>query len=187
MASYYFLAIGLLVVAIVVGGYYFLIYLKHKSEITDILNDPDPLAVWTYTPQEWQRAVADEFSWGRADGRTAQVRICPVGVYVSDGAKHRLFELDAGIKKVTFAGYTAIADSPLKFRVRWRIEKSSRNRERETSYYKEDIRIPVPLREQEAALRVVDYFTQQLNQRPDAYSHLIPDDEPISLFGKDSF
>jgi len=187
VATYYLIAIFLLVAASAVVGYYLLLYQKHKSEIADIINDPNPLAAWTYTPQEWQQAVADEFSWGRADGRSAQVRICPIGIYVSDGAKHHLFELESGIKMVTFAGYTGIDGSPLKLRVRWRIERSDSSHRNETKYYKEDIRIPVPSREQDAALRVVDYFTQRLNQKPDAYAHLVPDDEPISLFGKDSF
>ena len=187
MASYYLIAVALLVVAALVAGYYYLIYRKHKSEIADILSDPNPLASWTYTPQEWQQAAADEFSWGRVDGRSAQIRICPIGIYVSDGAKHHLFELESGIKKVTFAGYAGTDPSPLKLRVRWRIISYNRNGHDETKYYKEDIRIPVPLREKEAALRVVDYFTKQLDQKLNDYSMLIPDDEPISLFGKDSF
>ncbi len=38
-----------------------------------ILNDPNPIAIWTYTPAEWQQAVADEFSWATADGGSAQI------------------------------------------------------------------------------------------------------------------
>jgi len=187
MTSYYFLAIIFLVVALGVGGYYYLLYRKHKSEIADILSDPNPLAAWTYTPQEWQQAVADEFSWGSSEGNSAQVRICPSGIYVNDGTKHRLFELETGIKMVTFAGYAGFEGSPLKLRVRWRIKRQDRSGHDETKYYKDDIRIPVPLREKDAALRVVDHFTKRLDQKMDDYAVLIPDDEPISLFGKDSF
>jgi hypothetical protein len=188
MNSYYFIAVMLLVAALVAGGYYFLLARKRKSEIADILNDPNPLAARTYTPQEWQQAVSDEFSWGRSEGNSAQIRICASGIYVSDGTKHHLFELETGIKMVTFAGYPAIEGSPLKLRVRWRIVSHNRDDySDQTKYYKEDIRIPVPLREKDAALRVVDYFTKRLEQNMDVYTTLIPDDEPISVFGKDSF
>jgi hypothetical protein len=188
MDSYYFIGGLLLVAALAAGGYYLLLYRKRKSEIADILNDPNPLAAWTYTPQEWQQAVSDEFSWGRSDGNSAQIRICASGIYVSDGTKHHLFELETGIKMVTFAGYNAIEGSPLKLRVRWRIVSRGRNDlSDQTKYYKEDIRIPVPWREKEAALRVVDYFTKRLEQNMDGYATRIPDDQPISVFGKDSF
>jgi len=187
MSQLYLIAIFILVAAIGAAGYFYLLHRKHKSEIADILNDPNPLAMWTYTPHEWQQAVADEFSWGRANGNTAQVRICPIGVYVDSGSRHRLFELESGIKMVTFAGYQGIEGSPLKLRVRWRIVSHDKNGNEEIKYHKEDIRIPVPLREKDAAQRVVDYFTDRLQQNLDRYTQLLSDDEPISLFGKDSF
>jgi|SRR5215813_10872428 len=185
MASFYVIATILLLAGIFVGCYFYLRYQNVKQEIADILNDPNPLASWTYTPQEWQQAVADEFSWGRADGRSAQIRICPIGIYVDDGAKHHLFDLESGIKMVTFAGY--LEGTALKLRVRWRVVSRNRQGREQIKYHKEDIRIPVPGREQEAAHRVVDYFTNRLEQKLDWYALLIPDDEPISLFGKDSF
>jgi hypothetical protein len=54
-------------------------------------------------------------------------------------------------------------------------------------YYKEDHRIPVPMREREAAMKVVDFFKTRLEKHLDWYTALLPDDDPISLFGKDSF
>jgi len=54
-------------------------------------------------------------------------------------------------------------------------------------YYKEDYRIPVPLREHAAAQNVVNYFTKWAEDNPRFYTQMLPDDDPISLFGKDSF
>jgi len=45
----------------------------------------------------------------------------------------------------------------------------------------------VPLREKDTAQKVVDFFTARLQNNLDAYTAVVPDDEPISLFGKDSF
>jgi hypothetical protein len=95
--------------------------------------------------------------------------------------------LDSGIKMVTFAGYLGIEGSSLKLRVRWRVVTHDRNGNEEIKYHKEDIRIPVPLREKEAAMKVVDYFNARLEKNLDGYTLRVPEDEPISLFGKDSF
>jgi hypothetical protein len=152
-----------------------------------ILNDPNPIATWTYTPAEWQQAVADEFSWARADGASAQIRICQSGIYVWSDSHSHVYDLEAGGKFVTFAGYPGAEGNPLKLRVRWREITQDRDGDEEIRYYKEDYRIPVPLREKEAALRVVDFFKTQLESHMDWYTAVLPDDEPISLFGKDSF
>ena len=180
--------IGLLVLAAAAaGGYLYRVRRTRKEEIADILNDPNPLAFWTYTPQEWQQAVADEFSWGRADGGEAQIRICQSGFYVEHGSQRRVFELETGPKVVTFAGYLGMEGNPLKLRVRWRVVTYDRNGNKQTKYHKQDYRIPVPLREMESAQAVVNFFTTRLELNPAAYSELVPDDEPISLFAKDSF
>ena len=155
-------------------------------DIAGILEDPNPLAVWTYTPEEWRRAVEDEFSWARSDGSSAQIRICETGIYLKTDSQSHLIELASGPKVVTFAGYRGTEGSPLRLRVRWKIVRHRRGGD-EVKYYKEDYRIPVPLREKDAAQKVVDFFTARLQNNLDAYTAVVPDDEPISLFGKDSF
>ena len=186
--SDWYVIVGVVILALSgLTGYLLRIRRTRKDEIADILNDPNPLAFWTYTPQEWQQAVADEFSWGRADGAEAQIRICQSGFYVEHGSQHRVFELETGTKVVTFAGYLGMEGSPLKLRVRWRVVTYDRNGDKQTKYHKEDFRIPVPLREMESAQAVVNFFRTRLEQNLAAYTELVPDDEPISLFGKDSF
>lgn len=65
--------------------------------------------------------------------------------------------------------------------------KRDPDRSAEVKYYKEDYRVPVPLRYREEAERVVDFFVTRLENNLEAYTAVVPDDEPISLFGKDSF
>lgn len=136
---------------------------------------------------EWQQAVRDEFTWGKSDGGSAQIRICQSGFYVWSDSHSRVYELEAGGKFVTFAGYLGVEGNPLKLRVRWRTITHDRNGNEEIHYYKEDYRIPVPVREKEAAMKIVDFFTTRLDNHLDWYTALLPDDEPISLFGKDGF
>jgi len=180
--------IAIVVLLAVVGGLGYFFYRRkvRGREIAAVLDDPNPLAVWTYTPEEWRRAVEDEFSWARSDGSSAQIRICETGIYLKTDSQSHLIELASGPKVVTFAGYRGTEGSPLKLRVRWKIVRRRRGGD-EVKYYKEDYRIPVPLREKDAAQEVVDFFTARLQQNLDAYTAVVPDDEPISLFGKDSF
>ena len=180
--------IAIVVLLAVVGGLGFFYYRRRvrAKEIAAVLNDPNPLAVWTYTPEEWRRAVEDEFSWARSDGSSAQIRICETGIYLKTDSQSHLIELASGPKVVTFAGYRGTEGSPLRLRVRWKIVRRRRGGD-EVKYYKEDYRIPVPLREKDAAQKVVDFFTARLQNNLDAYTAVVPDDEPISLFGKDSF
>jgi hypothetical protein len=169
------------------AGYWYLRRRRHAQVAANILNDPNPLATWTYTPVEWQQAVSDEFSWGSSDGGSAQIRICQSGFYVWSDSDSRVYELEAGGKFVTFAGYLGVEGNPLKLRVRWRTITHDRNGNEEIHYHKEDYRIPVPVREKEAAMKVVDFFKDRLEKHLDWYTALLPDDEPISLFGKDAF
>jgi len=180
--------IAIVVLLAVVGGLGYFYYRRRvrAKEIATVLNDPNPLAVWTYTPEEWRRAVEDEFSWARSDGSSAQIRICETGIYLKTDSQSHLIELGSGPKVVTFAGYRGTEGSPLKLRVRWKIVRRRKAGD-EVKYYKEDYRIPVPLREKDAAQKVVDVFTARLQNNLDAYTAVVPDDEPISLFGKDSF
>jgi hypothetical protein len=176
-----------LLLAVAAGlGYFFYLRRARSKEIAAILDDPNPLAVWTYTPEEWRRAVEDEFSWARSDGSSAQIRICESGIYLKTDAQSHLIELATGPKVVTFAGYRGTEGSPLKLRVRWKIVRRRKGGD-EVKYYKEDYRIPVPLREKDAAQKAVDFFTARLQNNLDAYTAVVPDDEPISLFGTDSF
>lgn len=187
MSQLAFIAIGVLLALAAGGGYWYFRRRRQAQAADQILNDPNPLASWTYTPTEWQQAVADEFSWGRGDGCSAQIRVCQSGIYVWSESKARLYELETGDKVVTFAGYLGTEGSPLKLRVRWKTVTYDQNGYKQTKYYKEDYRIPVPSREKDSALRVVDFFNTRLENNPGAYTAVLPDDEPISLFGKDGF
>lgn len=185
--SLYLIAI-VIVLALTAGGAYWYFRRRRQARAAaDILNDPNPLATWTYRPHEWQQAVSDEFSWASSDGGSAQIRICQSGFYVWSDSHSRVYELETGGKFVTFAGYLGVEGNPLKLRVRWRKITHDRDGNEEIHYHKEDYRIPVPVREKEAALKVVDFFKTRLEKDLDWYTALLPDDEPISLFGKDSF
>ena len=187
MSVLYLIAI-IIVLALAAGAGYWYLRRRWQAQVAaSILNDPNPLAIWTYTPVEWQQAVTDEFTWGKSDGGSAQIRICQSGFYVWSDSKSRVYELETDGKVVTFAGYLGAEGSPLKLRVRWKLVTYDRHNHKETNYYKEDYRIPVPLREKDEALNVVEFFTTRLENNLDAYTDVVPDDEPISLFGKDSF
>jgi hypothetical protein len=160
---------------------------RKANAVAAILNDPNPIATWTYTPAEWQQAVADEFSWAKADGASAQIRICQSGIYVWSDSDSHVYELETEGKIVTFAGYLPTEGSRLKLRIRWRVVTQDEHQNDRIKYHKEDYRIPVPLREKEAAVRVVEFFTARLENNLNAYTAVVPEDEPISLFGKDSF
>src|SRR2546430_15516028 len=120
--------IAIVVLLAVVGGLGFFYYRRkvRGREIAAILDDPNPLAVWTYTAEEWRRAVEDEFSWARSDGSSAQIRICETGIYLKTDSQSHLIELASGPKVVTFAGYRGTEGSPLKLRVRWKIVRRDR-------------------------------------------------------------
>ena len=183
-----YLIVILVGLALAAGGGYLLFRRWSKSQAAaEILNDPNPLATWTYTPAEWQQAVNDEFSWAKADGNSAQIRICLSGFYIWTDSQSRVYDLESGSKVVTFAGYSGIEGSPLKLRVRWKVVTHDMDGNERTTYHKEDYRIPVPLREKDAAQRVVEFFKTRLENNLSAYTAVVPDDEPISLFGKDSF
>jgi hypothetical protein len=187
MSSLYFIGIVILLAIVAGGGYWYFRRRRQDHAAAEILNDPNPLASWTYTADDWRRAVADEFAWGRADDVSAQVRFCQSGIYVWAASRSRVYELETGSKVVTWADYAGVEGVPLKLRVRWKTVTHDENGYPQTNYYKEDIRIPIPSREKESALRVVEFFKTRLENNPAAYTAVLPDDEPISLFGKDSF
>ncbi len=160
---------------------------RRRKVIDDILCDVNPLAVWTYSPEEWRSAVQEELSWGHADDGPVQVRISKFGVYFKTRSREHLLPLADGTRIVTFAGYGGSEGNPLKLRTRWRVVTRDQDEEEEIKYFKEDYRIPVPLREHAAAQNVVNYFTKWLVENPRFYTQVLADDDPISLFGKDSF
>jgi len=177
----------LLLVVIALGCYLFIKRRQRLQAISTILSDPNLLAQWTYTPAEWQRAVADEFTWAKSTGDTGRVYISPTAFYVKSDSGDRLTELGGDGKVVTHASYRGAEDSPLKLRVPWKVVRRSDDGPDEVKYFKEDYRIPVPLRHEVEARRVADFFTAQLEANLNAYTAVVPDDEPISLFGKDTF
>ena len=83
MAYLFFIFAIIFMAGMASAAYWLRLRRTRSDDISEILNDPSPLAFWTYTPQEWQQAVADEFSWGRVDGGECQIRICKSGFYVS--------------------------------------------------------------------------------------------------------
>ncbi len=180
----YFLIIVGAVGLVIVGLALLYVFLTNSSAKADILADPNPLARWVYTPAEWEKAL-EEFDWGKPGG-TAQVIITRTNLYIGNERRDRLIALSNGVWLVTYASYRGTAESPLKLRVRCKVEAGKYDGE-DTRYHKKDYRIPVPLREKEAAQRVADFFTAELENNLAAYAAVVPQDEPISLFGKDSF
>src|SRR5215831_3406892 len=169
-------------VLLAAGGVY--LYRRRQGQrkaIDDILFDVNPLAVWTYSAEEWRQAVNDELSWGRVDDGPTDIRICRSGVYFKNQAREHLMPLADGIRIVTFAGYLGGEGLPLKLRTRWTVTTEDRNRETKIHYHKEDFRIPVPPREKDAALNVVIYFSRWLEDHERFYAELIPEDESISI------
>jgi hypothetical protein len=181
------LLIALLGVAFVGSVYLYIKRRERRQKISEILSDTNLLAHWSYTPDEWQKAVADEFTWARRKDTIGNVYISSNAVYVKSGSGDRLMLLSGNGKVVTNASYRGAEGSPLKFRVRWKVVTRNRHGYDEVKYFKEDYRIPVPLRLSEEARRVVDFFTARLQDNLNAYTAVVPDDEPISLFGKDTF
>ncbi len=180
------LLVALLAVA-VLGFYLYLKRRKRRERISEIVSGANLLADWVYTPVEWQRAVQEEFAWAKSKGYEGHVYISPTVIYVKSDSGDRLIELGTEGKVVTYAGYRGEEGSPLKLRVRWKIVKRYPDRADEVKYFKEDYRIPVPLKHKEGAQRVADFFTTKLEANLSAYTAVVSDDEPISLFGKDSF
>src|SRR5262245_35934760 len=114
MVNFLFAAAVIVVLALAGAGY--LVYRRRlrRQAIDDILFDVNPLAEWTYSAEEWRRAVADELSWGGADDGDTQVRICHSGIYFKNNSREHLMPLVDGQRVVTFAGYLRGEKTPLK-------------------------------------------------------------------------
>jgi hypothetical protein len=172
----------------VVGSILYARRRERRARVAEMLAGTDLLAAWTYAPDEWRRAVEEEYTWVKSKDGVGQCYISPTAIYVKNDSQDRLIDLSGDGKVVTHASYRgADGNSPLKLRVRWRVVKHYEDRADEVKYFKEDYRIPVPIQNKDDAARVADFFTAQLENNLDAYTAVVPDDEPISLFGKDSF
>ncbi len=183
-----FLVLALLaLIAVGTVGYY--VYAKRRSrkERIDRILSGSNLARWTYAPDEWRRAADEEFTWVKNKDSAGEVCISPTSIYIKNNSQDRLIDLSGDGRMVTHASYRGSDMGPLKLRVRWKVVKRDPDRSDEVKYYKEDYRVPVPPRHREQAERVVDYFVTHLENNLEAYTDVVPDDEPISLFGKDSF
>lgn len=187
MSQLYLIAILLVLAAAAGAGYWFFLRWRQNRWLDEALSS-ELLGSWTYTPAEWRQAVADEFSWGKTDVQSAQIFIYPSLIYLKADTQRRFFALERDGRVVTFAGFSGIEGSPLKIRVRWKVIHYDKNGVRqETKYYKDDFRIPVPAREKGEAEKVVEFLMTRLENNLAAYTDVVPDDEPISLFGKDQF
>ena len=174
--------------AAVVGWYVYFRRQKRKALIALLTEGVGLLAHWTYTAAEWRRAVAEEFTWASSKDIGARVYISPTMIYIKTDSRDHLIDLSEKGKVVTHASYRGADDSPLKLRVRWKVVTQDHDgRSEEVKYHKEDYRIPVPSGAKEAAQLVAEFFTAQLENNLDAYTAVVGEDEPISLFGKDSF
>lgn len=177
-----------LAVLLIAGGvwlYFNVKKYKRGKVITEITSTMNLLAKWTYTTNEWRKAVEDEFTWASSSDGPGQVFISPTAIYVRTNNSDHLIDLADNDKVVTHASYRGTDGSPLKLRVRWKVVDYDSDSGIQTKYYKEDYRIPVPPGSKEAAKRVADFFTTQLENNLDAYTDVVPDDEPISIFGRD--
>jgi hypothetical protein len=188
MNMFMFLLISVLLAVGFAGSFLYAWRRKRKAKIAEMLSGDDLLAAWTYDPDEWRRAVEDEYTWIRNREGVGQCYISPSAIYIKNDFQDRLIDLSDNGKVVTHASYRgADSSSPLKLRVRWRVVKQYADKPDEVKYFKEDYRIPVPIRNRDDAARVASFFTTRLENNLAAYTAVVPDDEPISLFGNDSF
>jgi hypothetical protein len=184
-----FLLITLLVLLAAAAAALYIYFRRQKrNELVALLTDGvDVLAHWTYTPAEWRKAVEEEFTWASGKDNAGEVYVSPTAIFIRTDSHDHLIDLADKGKVVTHASYRGTDDSSLKLRVRWKVITTNRSGAEHVEYHKEDYRIPVPPGAKEAAQRVADFFTAQLENDLDAYTALVGEDEPISLFGKDSF
>jgi hypothetical protein len=188
MSVFFVISILVLLGIAVAGSFLYARRRERKARVAEMLSGENLLAAWTYDTDEWRRAVEEEYTWIRNKDGVGHCYISRGGIYVRNDSQDRLFDLSGDGKVVTHASYRgADGGSPLKLRVRWRVIKRYEDRPDEVKYFKEDYRIPVPVRNRNDAARVAAFFTAQLENNLAAYTALVPDDEPISLFGNDSF
>jgi hypothetical protein len=180
-----------LLIAFVIFGTAFWVYTyfgrrARRRRASEIIADPNLLAHFVYAPDEWRRAVEDEFTWVRNKESPGHVYITPTALCVKNDFQERVVELSGKGKAVTNASYRGAEGSLLKLRARCRVLEQHDNRPDEVKYSKEDYCIPVPLKQKDEARRVADFFTTQIENNPKAYADLVAEDEPLSIFGRDT-
>jgi hypothetical protein len=188
MFAFFVILILVLLGVALLGSFLYARRRKRNATVAEMLSGDTLLAAWTYDPDEWRRAVEEEYTWIRNKDGVGHFYISASGIYVRNDSQDRLIDLSSDGKVVTHASYRgADGSSPLKLRVRWRVVRRYEDRPDEVKYFKEDYRIPVPFRNRDDAARVAAFFTARIENNLDAYTAVVPEDEPISLFGKDSF
>lgn len=182
-----FLLITLLVLLAAAAAALYIYFRRQKrNELIALLTDGvDVLAHWTYTPAEWRKAVEEEFTWASGKDNAGGVYVSPTAIYIRTDSHDHLIDLADKGKVVTHASYSGTDDVPLKLRVRWKVVTYDQYGSEHIKYHKEDYRIPIPPGAKEAATKVADFFSRQLENNLEAYTALVGDDEPISLFGND--
>jgi hypothetical protein len=178
-----------LLAVVAIASYFYLKRRAHHAQqrrSSEIVADPNLLAHWVYAPDDWRKAVEDEFTWVKNKEGTGHIYISPTAICVKNDFQERIVELADKGKVVTNASYRGAEGSLLKLRVRWRVVEQREYGSDEVKYYREDYLIPVPSKYKEEARRVADFFTARIENNMAAYTAVVPDDEPISLFGKDS-
>jgi hypothetical protein len=60
-----FLLILVLLAVLVTGSFLYVGRRKRKARIAEMLSGDNLLAAWTYDPEEWRRAVEEEYTWIR--------------------------------------------------------------------------------------------------------------------------
>jgi len=154
--------------------------------VQEIMSGGNTLAHWQYSASEWATAVNEEFTWVKHRDQPGQVFIAPAGIYIAGPGEDHLIRLRGQGKFVTHASYRGTDISPLKVRVRWKVVRRYRDAEH-VQYHTEDYRIPVPPTCKADAERVVQWFTMQAEQNPDAVNSVTSPDAPLSLFSKEPF
>jgi hypothetical protein len=161
---------------------------KRDKKIASILAGENVLARWPYAPDEWQKAAGEEFDWVKHRELPGQAFFTPTALYITNGSEQFFRDLSELGKKVTHCSYRGTPGAVLKMRVRWKVRTSSAtDYSDKTHYYKEDYRVPVPHGHEEQARRVVEHFAAQIEADAAAIQDVMPEDSPISLFGKDEF
>lgn len=150
---------------------------KRRAKIASILAGQGIVARWKYSPEEWRRYAEEEFGWVRHRDVPGEAYFTPGAVYVTNGSDHFFRDLEEKGKKVAAVSYKGVPPI-FKMRVRWKVK--NRN---STSYYSEDLRIPVPRGGEPEATRLAEYFTERAEKESGAVFDVTPDDVPIRLFG----
>ena len=183
-------AVVLLSITILFGLLVIWAFWSRRKTIAAILSGKDVLTKWKYSPDEWQIAVRDEFSWVKDETQAGQVYITPSHILITNGKDKLLSELASRTKVVTLASY--LQSSPLgllRFRTRWKTVVKRKSGfmtvDEDEEYGKQDHRIPVPPEYETEARRLSDYFQALIDMNVAAVQNVLPRSK--SLLGRDAF